>query len=167
MFYSSAIFEKTGVPSNTGTALVGVFNMISTFLATFLLARFGRKTLMWTISLIMAANLIGLGVMYSYCDSNSPPIGYTELVLILLYVCLFEFSLGSIVWLYNPEIMTEKGVTIATVANWTFTLIISLVTSTLINNIKGWTFIIFGIFCIICGFFVLTVVKETKGLPEK
>jgi len=56
MFYSSKIFESIqGISPTGGTALVGVVNMVSTLASTVLLSKFGRKSLLWTISLMMAA----------------------------------------------------------------------------------------------------------------
>ena len=140
--------------------------MLSTLLSTLLLAKFGRKSLMWVMSFAMTAVLVALGILYSYADDTVEAIGYLEIILVLLFVCLFEFSMGPIVWIYMSEVMTEKGVSVGTLFNWIFTLIMALITPTLISSIKGWLFIIFGIFCVLCAIFVISCVKETKGLPD-
>lgn len=103
MFYSSKIFEKSGYDARIATALVGIVNVGSTFISTFLLGWFGRKTLLWTMSIAMAADLIGLGIAFMH------DVGTLEIVLVLLFVVLFEFSLGPIVWIYMSEVMTDKG----------------------------------------------------------
>lgn len=65
MFYSSTIFATIpNFKATTGTALVGIVNMVATLASTFLLAFFGRKTLLWTLSFLMAADLVGLGVAF-------------------------------------------------------------------------------------------------------
>lgn len=64
------------------------------------------------------------------------------------------------------EIMTEKGVTLGSLANWTFTLVMALITSILIDLIGGYFFIIFGFLCCVNAVFVIVFVKETKGLSE-
>ena len=89
MFYSSKIFSNLpegGMTPTTGTALVGVVNMVSTLASTLLLSYFGRKTLLWTLSFAMSAVLVGLGI--SYIDD----IPTLEITLMLLFVALFEFS---------------------------------------------------------------------------
>ncbi len=161
MFYSSTIFSTIpGFKATTGTALVGVVNMVATLASTFLLAFFGRKTLLWTLSFLMAADLVGLGVAYI------TKVAALEITLILVFVILFEFSIGPILWIYMSETMTEKGVSLGTLANWIFTIIMALVTPTLIDAIGGYLFIIFGCFCFACGLFSLFIVKETKGLSN-
>jgi hypothetical protein len=64
MFYSNQIFANTSIAPTTGTALVGVVNMVSTLLSSILLAYFGRRTLLWTLSFAMSATLVGLGIAY-------------------------------------------------------------------------------------------------------
>jgi hypothetical protein len=78
-----------------------------------------------------------------------------------LYYFAFNFSLGPIVWLYNAEILPEKGVSIATFSNWCSGFILTLV----VPYIKSiyYLFGFFGIVCLLCYFFVLFVVKETRG----
>jgi Na+/melibiose symporter-like transporter len=62
MFYSSNIMGSSGLPPNQITALVGFVNCASVFPTIFLFAKFGRKVLLWTLSLAIAGSLIGLGV---------------------------------------------------------------------------------------------------------
>jgi len=143
-----------------GTALVGVVNVISTYLSTFLLTYFGRKTLIMTMSFAMAADLIGLGIAFM------KDIGTLQIVLVLLFVVLFEFSLGPIVWIYMSEIMTDKGQSIGTLVNWLLTIAMALLTPILLSTIHGWLFIVFGICCGITAIFSLLFMKETRGLSE-
>lgn len=143
-----------------GTAMVGVVNMLSTLFSTVLLTYFGRKTLLTVLSFAMAAVLVGLGV--TYIESVS----IAELILIFVYIVLFEFSLGPIVWIYMSETMTEKGVSLGGVTVWVFTIVMALITPVLIDSIGGYLFIIFGFLCFICGLFSLAVVKETKGKSD-
>jgi MFS transporter, SP family, galactose:H+ symporter len=65
-------------------------------------------------------------------------------VFILLFVVEFEFSLGPIPWLYMAEIMTEKGLSLAVLLNWIFTIIMAIVTPYVIS---GTLFIVFGGLC--------------------
>lgn len=66
MFYSSTIMNQVGFRPNIGTAIVGLVNMVSTFPTLYLLDRFGRKSLLWTLSMSQAVLLVGLGVSYIY-----------------------------------------------------------------------------------------------------
>ena len=100
MFYSTRIFSKTGTPATLATSLVGVVNMVSTLASTLLLSKFGRRSLLWTFSFVMAAILICLGIVYSLDQNPSTSMGYFEVILVLAFVACFEFSMGPITWIY-------------------------------------------------------------------
>lgn len=55
------------------------------------------------MSFAMSVVLLGLGIAFLRDE------GSLQIVLVLLFVVLFEFSLGPIVWIYMSEIMTDKG----------------------------------------------------------
>ena len=71
MFYSSTIMSKVGFRPNLGTVIVGLVNMVSTFPTVWLLDRFGRKSLMWTLSFVQAALLVGLGIAYMQANTST------------------------------------------------------------------------------------------------
>ena len=76
----------------------------------------------------------------------------------------FGISLGPVVWLYLPEILPEKGVSIAALANWVFCGIIGFCFPIVNKSIKiQGTFLIFLICCVFSLFYVFFFVKETKG----
>jgi hypothetical protein len=80
---------------------------------------------------------------------------------IFCYYLAFNFSLGPIVWLYNSEILPEKGISIATLANWYGGTVVTLV---LPYFSAFWPlFLIFGIVCVISTLFCMKYVKETIG----
>ena len=110
----------------------------------------------------MAGDLIGLGICFFYIKDNQSAQTLC-IIFILLFVILFEFSLGPIPWVYMAEIMTDKGLSIAILLNWLFTLLIAIVTPFVIS---GELFIVFGAMCAVCACFCLFIMKETKGLTE-
>jgi hypothetical protein len=65
------------------------------------------------------------------------------------FVFFFELGMGVIPWLYLAEIMTNSGMSAGMVTNQVFTLLISFTANTLISNMGGWAFIMFG--CISLG----------------
>lgn len=85
----------------------------------------------------------------------------------ILFVIAFEFGPGPVVWIYMSEIMNERGVSIATVLSWTFTLLIGLVVPVLMASIEGYTFIVFGCLSALSTKFVYLYMKETLGLSEE
>lgn len=170
MFYSGNIIAGIGINYKIGTCLTSFANWISTIGALFLLGRFGRKSIMWTMCFAMALTHIALGIAYYSVDTTlvgGSPAGYACLVLILLYVVEFEFSLGPVPWVYMSEIMQNKAMTIALLINWIFTLFFAVTTQKWVDEwLKGAFFIVLGVICGLGGLFVLILLKETKGLSE-
>ena len=95
------------------------------------------------MSFLMAGDLVGLGIAFFYLDNNTVAQVFC-VIFILLFVVLFEFSLGPIPWLYMAEIMTEKGLSIAILLNWLMTILMAVVTPFVIS---GELFIVFGGLC--------------------
>lgn len=64
ILYSSIIFaDPTDIDGRIATILVGVFNLVSTVIAIFLITVIGRKTLLMVGELFMGASLITLGFL--------------------------------------------------------------------------------------------------------
>lgn len=80
----------------------------------------------------------------------------------------FGLSLGPIVWVYLPEILPAKGVSLAVLANWVgcgiigvgFPIVVKII------QIQG-TFLVFLGCCIAATIFFLFFIKETKGKLQK
>ena len=102
----------------------------------------------------MAADLIGLGVIYNQEHVNGP----IAITLILVYITLFEFSLGPIIWIYMSETMTDKGTSLGTLVNLLLTLTMALITPIMIDLIKGYYFMSFGGFSAIVITFLFSLV---------
>lgn len=89
------------------------------------------------------------------------------IVLVLTFICLFEFGPGPVAWLYMAEIMQDKAISIAVVMNWLVNLVISAVIPPLIEAIGdeniGWIFIVLGIAVGVCFLIMVVFMKETRG----
>ena len=64
------------------------------------------------------------------------------------------------------EVMNDKGVSMGTFINWTFTLFLSLFTPSIIMWSPENSFYIFAATCGLGALFSIVFVKETKGLSE-
>ncbi len=93
--------------------------------------------------------------------------GYVALVFINIYIVVFELSLGPLTWIYLTEIMTEKGLSIGVAVNLILTVAVALTTPILVAAVHGYVFIGLAGFCLLCAFFCVFMVKETKGLSGK
>ena len=122
MFYSNTIFKNAGVEASTVRGLVGIVNFVATLIGMLFLGCFGRKSLMFFFNVLMALDLVGLGIFSIKGDDyNAYMIACT-----MAFICFFEFSSGPITWLYMSEIMQDRAVSIATVLNWVVNIGISL-----------------------------------------
>jgi len=91
-----------------------------------------------------------------------------ELIMVVAYVCVFEFGPGPIVWLYISEICNDKATSIGTMTNWGFTLIVSLLAPYLLEDwLKEYTWLLFAGFSAVGLVFHIFVMKETRGLSDE
>src|SRR5690606_7855695 len=99
-------------------------------------------------------------------------LGYTEgillLILMLLFIACFAFSLGPVTWIIINEIfptpLRVKLVSVCTLALWVAVWLVGQFFPWLLENAgAAATFWIFALFSTINFFFSWKVVKETKG----
>lgn len=66
IFYTVSIFKMSGSTINNylSTIIVGVVNLISTFLANVLIDRLGRKILLYVSSVLIVLSLVALGTFF-------------------------------------------------------------------------------------------------------
>lgn len=167
IYYGPGIFEKAGIGGGNALVfqvIIGVINLLFTLVAIRWSDRVGRKFLLKTglAGIIFSLALCGL-LFYS---------GHTQgmllLVLLMLYIACFAFSLGPVTWIIINEIFpTEvrvKAVSVCTLALWIAVWLVGQFFPWLLE--KAGAAVTFWIFC---GFSVLNflfswkVVKETKG----
>ena len=177
MFYSSKIMADVG-SANIVTALVGLVNCVSVIPTLYLFSKFGRKSLLWTLSFAISAMLFGLGVSLILSGDGAVKNATAQglsVVFLMFFIIFFEFSLGPLLWIYMSEIMTEKGLSLGAGVFWFVTVIIAQFSQSLITSLgggqdnlgSGRLFLICGGFTAVSGLFCLLFIKETKGLTEK
>ncbi|KAG7310734.1 Facilitated trehalose transporter Tret1 [Plutella xylostella] len=173
IFYTVQIFQMSGssVDEHLSTIIVGVVNFASTFIATAIIDRVGRKILLYFSSVTMTLTLILLGTFFYVRDvykMDVSSLGWLPLTSVMLYLLGFSLGFGPIPWLMMGEILPAKirgpAASICTAFNWlcTFT-----VTKTFQNILDGigpcGTFWLFGCICFVGLFFVIIFVPETRG----
>jgi MFS family permease len=174
MFFGGGIFS--GVLTNWGNfiqPLIGFVNWVPVIPAYFMIGKFGRKSILTVCSFLIALSLVGCGVSLIISTKqkdkgeDSSVAGIASLVCVVIYIILFELSLGPLCWIYQTEIMNEKGLSIGVSINLILTVTASLLAPILFRLFKGWVFIVCAIFSLICALFCMFFMKETKGLSEK
>lgn len=99
----------------------------------------------------------------AYCDYD-----FGIYVGTVVFLFIFNISIGTVLAPYNAEILPDKGLSIAQFFNWALVIAISLVTEQGFELLKAHG--MYGIFCvsnaigIIFGYFI---VRETKGKSKE
>ncbi|XP_013176543.1 PREDICTED: facilitated trehalose transporter Tret1-like isoform X2 [Papilio xuthus] len=172
IFYASTIFESAGsnIDPQLSSVIIGVVNFISTFIATVLIDRLGRKILLYISSVSMILTLVALGSYY-YLQNvgvDVKPYGWLPLACLIIYVLGFSIGFGPIPWLMLGEILPSKirgnAASLATGFNWTCAFIVTKTFPNIIEAIyMHGTVWLFSVICLIGLFFVIFFVPETRG----
>ncbi|XP_059459410.1 sugar transporter ERD6-like 4 isoform X1 [Corylus avellana] len=174
LFYSSNIFESAGVSSsNLATFILGVIQVIATGVSTWLADRAGRRLLLiisssgMTLSLILVAVAFYLEGVVSEDSSIYTMFGILSVVGLVLLVITFSMGIGSLPWVIMSEILPANikvlAGSIATMANWLTTWVVTLTANLLLSWSSGGTFTIYATVSAFTLVFVALWVPETKG----
>lgn len=103
IFYTVQIFKDAGssIDENLCTIIVGVVNLLASFIATILIDRLGRKVLLYISSAAMSSTLLILGSFFYYKNAGHDieNLGWLPLASFVVYVLGFSLGLGPIPWL--------------------------------------------------------------------
>jgi MFS family permease len=115
----------------------------------------------------MALSLAVLGVAF-YLPSLSDLLKWIAVGSVLFYIASFAISLGPIFWLIIAEIYPLKirgrAMSLATVANWGFNMLVAATFLTLTEKLgRPGTFWLFALVSIIGIIYCYFFVPETKG----
>jgi sugar porter (SP) family MFS transporter len=171
IYYAPTIFEFAGFESHKisilATTGVGVVNVLMTVVAILFIDRLGRKPLLCIglSGMILSLGALGLGFKMT---GSSALMEKITIISLAIYIASFAISLGPIFWLIIAEIYPLKvrgrAMSLATVANWTFNLIVASTFLTITTKLgKAGAFWLYGIIAV-CGLlFCKLYVPETKG----
>lgn len=172
LYYAPLMFENMGASSDTAllqTIIVGAANVAFTLVALVTVDRWGRKPLLITGALVMAASMLTLGFLF-----NAHAVGTWALVAVVAYIAGFALSWGPVVWVMLSEIFPNsikgKAMGIAVAAQWIANLFVSWSFKVLDGNSAlnalfnhGFAYWIYGGMSLLAALFVIRFVPETKG----
>ena len=166
MYYAPEIFKSTGVGSDSAfmqTILVGVINVIFTFVAIRYVDLWGRKKLLLLGTSGMAVCLFIVGLAF-YRQQQ----GYIVLIAILGYIACFAMSLGPLTFVVIAEIFPTKvratAMSVATFFLWAAVFLVSQTFPVLIGSVgSAYTFWLYMIIAVAAFLFILKRIPETKG----
>jgi SP family arabinose:H+ symporter-like MFS transporter len=168
MYYSTKIFATAGVgvkDAFMSSVIVGLVNVVFTFVAIAFVDRAGRRALLLIGLTIQVAALGTVGWMFHAGYSGVP-----LLLAILAFIGAFSMALGPISWVLCSEIFPTRvrgrAMSLATFTIWTSCYLVAQTFPMLNDNPAigpALTFWVYGA-CSLAGLiFVFTTVPETKG----
>jgi sugar porter (SP) family MFS transporter len=170
IYFAPTIFQTAGLSSAAtsilATAGVGAVNVIMTIVAMRLIDRLGRRQLLfWSLGGMTATLLVLSGAFYLGASGD---FAWIAVASVAAFVGFFAIGLGPVFWLLISEIfplaLRGRAMSLATVANWGFNLIVSATFLDLVIAAgNAGTFLIYAALSLLALVFVVVMVPETKG----
>jgi len=168
LYYAPVIFEKTGIGKDASfinAAIIGLTNLVFTFVAMAVIDKMGRKKLLIIGSIGLTLSLVSLSV-FSYLDKFS---GYFVLLCVMCYVASFAISLGPVLWVFLSEIFPNKyrgiGMSVAGLWGSVVSFGVTFFFPWQLENLGStFTFVIYSGFALLTFLFALFIFPETKGV---
>ncbi|SFN07685.1 MFS transporter, SP family, galactose:H+ symporter [Izhakiella capsodis] len=172
MYYAPKIFEIAGFTNTTeqmwGTVIVGLVNVLATFIAIGLVDRWGRKPTLTLGFLVMAAGMGILGTML-HVGIHSAGAQYFAIAMLLMFIIGFAMSAGPLIWVLCSEIQPLKGrdfgITVSTATNWIANMIVGATFLTMLNNLgNAQTFWVYAGLNVVFILITIALIPETKNI---
>lgn len=173
LYYAPEILERAGLAAKDSlgnSILIGLTNLIFTFVGLYFIDRAGRKTLLiagsvgYIISLAIVAWAFyaGAGAVFL-------------LVFLMLFIASHAIGQGAVIWVFISEIFPNQvraaGQAFGSSIHWVFAAIITLITPVFLDAENGifkdnpWPiFAFFAFMMVLQLIWVLTKMPETKGI---
>ncbi len=172
MYYAPKIFEIAGFANTTqqmwGTVIVGLVNVLATFIAIGLVDRWGRKPTLVLGFIVMAAGMGILGTML-HVGIHSSTAQYFAVAMLLIFIVGFAMSAGPLIWVLCSEIQPLKGrdfgITVSTATNWIANMIVGATFLTLLAKLGNpGTFWLYAALNVVFIILTLLLIPETKNV---
>ena len=172
MYYAPKIFELAGYANTTeqmwGTVIVGLTNVLATFIAIGLVDRWGRKPTLILGFIVMAAGMGVLGSMM-HIGIHSSTAQYIAVLMLLMFIVGFAMSAGPLIWVLCSEIQPLKGrdfgITCSTATNWIANMIVGATFLTMLNSLgSANTFWVYGGLNVLFILLTIWLIPETKNV---
>ncbi|XP_010693271.2 plastidic glucose transporter 4 [Beta vulgaris subsp. vulgaris] len=168
VYYSTSVFRSAGIASDVAaSALVGASNVFGTAVASSLMDKQGRKSLLMTSFSGMAASMLLLSLSFTW-KVLAPYSGTLAVVGTVLYVLSFSLGAGPVPALLLPEIFASriraKAVALSLGMHWASNFIIGLYFLSVVNKFGISTvYLGFASVCLLAVLYIAGNVVETKG----
>ncbi|NME68690.1 sugar porter family MFS transporter [Flammeovirga aprica] len=167
IYYGPSILAEAGLSisdSLGGQVTIGIINCLFTFLAIKQIDNWGRKPLLMMGAIGVTIALLTTSVLFFLDLTN----GLWVVGSILLFIACYAFSLGPVQFVVAAEVFPTKyrakAMSISTLILWGANAVVGQVFPILLESGGATlTFLIFGLICIPCVFFIFKHIPETKG----
>jgi SP family galactose:H+ symporter-like MFS transporter len=173
MYFAPTIFRIAGFESTNaqmwGTVIIGITNVLATFIAIAFVDRLGRKPIMYAGFVTMGAAMVTVGTLFNIGIEKHPELGYVAILALLIFIIGFAMSAGPIIWVLCSEIYPlsgrDLGVSFSTATNWIANAIVGQTFLLLLAGFgNGNTFLLYGVLNVLFIIFFVLFVPETKGV---
>ncbi|WP_395116737.1 sugar porter family MFS transporter [Rhodanobacter sp. FW102-FHT14D06] len=171
MYYAPRIFRDMGYATAAQmwfTAIVGLTNVLATFIAIGLVDRWGRKPILYTGFAVMALGMGLVGTMMHLGIATHGEQLFT-VAMLLLFIVGFAMSAGPLIWTLCSEVQPLKGrdfgIGCSTFTNWVANMIVGATFLTLLNSIGNAA--TFWLYAALNGVFLLItfwLIPETRNV---
>ena len=169
LYYGPSIFKDAGMSDPLFCqVLVGIVNMLTTVLATFIIDRVGRHKLIYYGVSGMIFCLVMIAVYFSFHESWNLGVWFM-LTFFLLYVFCCAVSISAVVFVLLSEMYPNRvrglAMSIAGFALWIGTYLIGQLTPWMLENLRPTgTFILFAVMCVPYILIMWRCIPETAGM---
>lgn len=171
MYYAPRIFQDMGYNTSSQlwfTAVVGLTNVLATFIAIAFVDKLGRKPILYVGFAVMAVGIGFVGTMM-HIGIHTHAQQLSTVAMLLFFIVGFAMSAGPVIWILCSEIQPLKGrdfgVTFSTLSTWVANFIIAETFLTMLNQVgHANTFWIYASFNVLFLFFTFLLVPETKNV---
>ena len=167
LYYAPRIFEETGLDDTAAlfnSVIIGIINLIFTYIGISLIDKIGRKKLMLIGSFGYIFSLLMMAL-----NIKDNLIGINTSIFIFSFIASHAIGQGTVIWVFISEIFPNKlrsnGQAFGSSVHWILAAIIPALIPYLFNTIGSEiVFLGFAIMMIFQLLFVIFIMPETKGI---
>ncbi|XP_077317713.1 solute carrier family 2, facilitated glucose transporter member 11-like [Lithobates pipiens] len=167
-FYAYNVFQNAGIPAKEVPYVslgIGIIEILTTVLCSFLIDRLGRKSLLWVNYSVLALTLTLLTVTLFHQDLH-PWIPYASCVLIFIFTLSYGMGPGGVSCVLPTELFVQSyrpaAYALAGGILWLGLFVIGLAFPFIEEALGPFCFIFFLVYCIFLAVYSFWMFPETK-----